>query len=344
MMSDYSLNFVDLLNKSSLIDEKMMRYLCVKDVQKMSNSCQKMLPRPDNNNYQAMSTPKEAATPQCNVIPTQADTDDQLINLWIHGRSRHTQRAYIRDVSDFLKYINKDINSTKLMDLQNYSNYLYNKELSINSIKRILASIKSLFSFAHKIGYTKFDVGKPLRIPANRNTLAERILTEDEIHKIIDSVKNNRNRLIIKTLYYLGIRISELVSLTWKDIQFEKDNVVLNIWGKGDKANTLLIPDDLAEELLALISSNPIDSPVFKSRKGGHLNPDYVRRFLKDIAVKSIEKQATPHWYRHSHASHALDNGAPIHLVQKQLNHSSLVSTSRYLHSKIKDSSSNYLK
>jgi integrase/recombinase XerD len=86
------------------------------------------------------------------------------------------------------------------------------------------------------------------------------------------------------------------------------------------------------------------DDPVFVSRKGGHLCRSMVFHIVKDAAKKAgLEVNVSPHWLRHSHASHSLDNGAPIHLVQKTLGHSTVAITEKYLHAKPTDSSSLYL-
>ena len=298
----------------------------------------------DNHNYQAINEYAELANPQSRLIPQQADNDEQLIGLWIYGRSRHTQRAYNRDIFEFLCWSEKFIRNITLSDLQRYFEHLSGKNLSIGSIRRTLASIKSLFAFAHRLGYIQFDVGRPLRIPASTNQLAQRILSEEEVQKIIVSVGNTRNRLIIKTLYYTGIRISELVALKWKDFQFRDEGSQMTILGKGNKTNVILVPEHLWEDLLMLRGCFLDENPVFRSRKGGHLDPVYVARLIKKLSSKIIGKPVTPHWFRHSHASHALDNGCPIHLVQKQLNHSSIATTGRYLHARPTESSSKYLK
>lgn len=310
----------------------------------MSNCYENQWLMPDNDNNQAKNEQIDYLNSQSHIIPSQANSDEQLICLWLHGKSKHTQRAYNKDVTDFLESTEKNLRATRLLDIQEYSDSLYAKELSQGSIGRKLASIKSLFSFAHKIGYIQFDIGRVLKIPNSRDCLAQRILTEEEIQQIINSIENLRNRLIVKTLYYTGMRISELVSLQWKDLQCREQGGQLTVYGKGNKTNNVLIPESLFEDLLMLRKLSSNDSPIFKSRKGSHLNADYVRKLLKDIAQKAIGKGATPHWFRHSHASHALDNGAPIHLVQKQLNHSSIATTGRYLHARPTESSSKYLK
>ena len=310
----------------------------------MSNSCKSNSPMSDNDNYQAIKKQVEPINPQSDLIPQQADNDEQLMGLWIYGRSRHTQRAYNRDISEFLCWIEKSIRNITLSDLQRYFEHLTEKNLSIGSIRRTLASIKSLFAFAHKVGYLQFDVGRVLKIPASTNQLAQRILSQEEVQKIIASVGNTRNRLIIKTLYYTGIRISELVALKWKDLQYRDEGGQMTILGKGNKTNVILVPEHLWEDLLMLRGCFLDENPVFRSRKGGHLDPVYVARLVKKLSLKKIGKPASPHWFRHSHASHALDNGCPIHLVQKQLNHSSIATTGRYLHARPTESSSKYLK
>ena len=302
----------------------------------MSNSCQNHSLISDNHNYPALH--------HGSAMPTQAETDEQLISLWLHGRSKHTQRAYGSDIDKLLGYVNRPLHHIILRDLQDFADHLIQNSLSETSVKRILSSVKSLFAFAHRLGYLQYDIGKALKLPACRETIAERILTQEEVHTIINSVKNMRNRLIIKTLYYTGIRVSELVSLKWKHLQHRDIGGQISILGKGSKSNVLLIPQDLWTELMGLKRSISDDDPVFKSRKGGHLDPSHVERILKKIAIDAIGKGVTPHWYRHSHASHALENGCPIHLVQKQLNHSSIATTGRYLHARPTESSSEYLK
>jgi integrase/recombinase XerD len=297
----------------------------------------------DNSSYRVNSSMEQAGL-QCPSIPRQAETDSQVIQLWLHGRSPHTQRAYFKDVQDFLANVSKPLHQITLGNLQQYSDYLHSKEMAPASCRRKIAAIKSMFGFAHRIGYLVFDVGKPLRIPACKDKLAERILTEDEVHAVINSVRNKRNRLIIQTLYFTAVRVSELASLKWKDLQARNEGGQLTILGKGGKTNTVLIPVDLWNELLTLPSSVSEDNPVFMSRNGKHLHPGHIRRIVKKIAMKAIGKGATPHYYRHSAASHAISNGCPLNLIQTQLNHSSLAVTGKYLHSMPSIGIAKYLK
>jgi integrase/recombinase XerD len=107
----------------------------------------------------------------------------------------------------------------------------------------------------------------------------------------------------------------------------------------------VLLSSDTWKELTALRGGAGPDSPVFTSRKGrGHLHPAQVHRIVQAAAKRAgVDGAVSPHWLRHAHASHALDRGAPIHLVQATLGHASVATTGRYLHARPEDSSARYL-
>ena len=278
------------------------------------------------------------------VVVRQADTDEQVTSLWLHGRSPHTQKAYAGDVVRFFRYVDKQLVFVRLMDIQNFADSLIDEGLKPASQHRILASVKSLITFAHKIGYLKYDVSKPLKVPKFKDSLVERILSEAEVQRIIGMENNPRNRLILRVLYAGGIRVSELCRLTWADMQSRDKGGQMTVFGKGSKTNTIIVPCPLWDDLLSFRGDSSEDSPVFRSRKGGHISPCQIWRIVKKAAKRAgIKKAVSPHWFRHAHASHALDRGAKISLVKKTLSHSSIQTTGRYLHSKPGESSSMYL-
>ena len=290
--------------------------------------------------------PVDAQPPQSleAIRITQADTDDQLTRLWLHGRSVHTQRAYSRDIRQFHTFTKKDLRHTTIADLQAYADDLVGKGLKTTSQQRILASVKSLISYAHKIGYLPFDTGKPLKIPKSMDHLAERILSENDIHQMITIENHPRNKLLLRVLYATGIRVSELCRIQVKDCQPREKGGQISIYGKGGKTNTILIPENLWNDLIVFRANTLDDSPLFTSRKGRHFNPSQIWRIVRKAARKAgIEKDVSPHWYRHAHASHALQRGASIALVQRTLAHSSVNTTGRYLHVRPEESSSQYL-
>ena len=276
----------------------------------------------------------------------EAHTDEQLVALWLHNRSGHTQRAYRADIARFRAGAGKPLRQTTLADLQQFADSLGG--LAPSSRYRTLSAIKSLLAFGHRIGYLNYDVGRVLRLPAVRNRLAERILPEAEMHRILSLEPNPRNRAVLTLLYASGIRVSELCGLSWRDLQPNGDGGQVTVFGKGGVTRSVQIPASVWKLVTALrTSKNSADDPVFQSRKGkngGRLRPVAVLRIVRKAAGRAgIEVAVSPHWLRHAHASHALDRGAPIHLVQATLGHASITTTGRYLHARPKDSSSRFL-
>jgi integrase/recombinase XerD len=278
------------------------------------------------------------------VVLQQADLDQHLIDLWLHGRSRHTQRAYRKDAERFLAAVEKPLHRVILGDLQQFAGLLVESGLEPTSVYRTMSAVKSLFAFGHRLGYLPFDVAQPLRLPALRETLAERILEETDVLRMIALEGMPRNKAILLTLYAGGFRVAELCSLKWSDLQGRDQAGQITVFGKGSKTRTVLMPSSVWNALLSLRGEAAESAPVFRSRKKGHLDESQVWRIVRKAAKRAgIEKAVSCHWLRHAHASHALDRGAPIHLVQATLGHSSISTTGKYLHARPTDSSANYL-
>lgn len=271
--------------------------------------------------------------------------DDELIELWLHGRSEHTIRAYRADVHRLREKIGKPLAAMTLADLQAFADSLGGAPATRY---RALSAVKSLLAFGHRIGYLSFDVGGALRLPAVRNRLAERILSEANLHRILSLEPSARNRALLTLLYASGVRVSELCALSWRDLQPAGDGGQITVFGKGGKTRAIQLPASVWILLTELRSPGAgADHPVFPSRKkkdGGRLQPLAVLRIVRAAARRAgIELPVSPHWFRHAHASHALDRGAPIHLVQATLGHASIHTTGRYLHARPNDSSSRFL-
>jgi integrase/recombinase XerD len=284
----------------------------------------------------ATSTPVVATTPQ-------AASDGQLIGIWLHGRSPHTQRAYAADVARLRSRTGKPLAAVTLPDLQDFADSV--AELSPASRYRALSAVKSLLAFGHRIGYLPFDVGGALRLPAVRGRLAERILPEAGIHHMLSLEPGERNRAILTLLYASGVRVSELCGLRWRDVQSNGDSAQITVFGKGGKTRAIRLPVSVWQQLTPLRGEDDGAQPLFRSRKkGGALTPVGILRIVRRAARRAgIDVAVSPHWLRHAHASHALDRGAPIHLVQATLGHASITTTGRYLHARPADSSSRFL-
>jgi site-specific recombinase XerD len=273
----------------------------------------------------------------------QADDDDQVLAMWLHGRPQTTQRAYAYEVKALLAVVGKPLKAITLGDLQGYFSGL--ADLAPASQARAINAAKSLFSFAQRIGYLTFNPCAAILSPKIKNTLAERILPEAQVHRLLALESHPRNRVLLRLLYAAGVRVSEVCGLKWRDVQPRGEAGQITVYGKGGKTRFVLLSDDTWQELIGLRGETDSDVPVFPSRKGqGHLSAAQVHRIVKAAAERAgVDLLVSPHWLRHAHASHALDRGCPIHLVQATLGHASVATTGKYLHARPEDSSSRYL-
>jgi site-specific recombinase XerD len=273
------------------------------------------------------------------------ENDAVFIELWLSLKvSSHTRRAYAADLERFLAFVPKPLGWITLTDLQSYAAALEQGSLKPASQNRVLTAIKSLFSFGQETGYFPFNVGAAVKLRPNRDGLAQRILGESEVAKLIESAPEGRNRVLLKLLYVSGIRVSELCGLKWCDAVPRAEGGQITVFGKRGKTRTILLKPKPWMQLLSIRGdAGPVDA-IFRSRKGGHLDASQVRRIVYAAAKKAgLEQKVSPHWMRHAHASHALDRSAPIHLVQTTLGHASISTTGRYLHARPTESSSLYL-
>jgi integrase/recombinase XerD len=300
------------------------------------NSFQEGNPSETKREY-CFTHPMPKKTEITHVTPTE-----KLIDLWLIGKAKTTAGVYRACAVSFLEFINKPLDQVTLPDLLEWQNSL---DKADSTVKTKTAIVKSLFSFAHKCGLVKANPAVALRSPRARDALNERILSEIQIASMVALETNPRNHAILRVLYGAGLRISELSGLTWKDLIERPSHSQLVVTGKGNKTRSILIKPDLHQELALLrADDDTADSPIFKSRQGGKpISRIQAWRVVTEAAKRIGIDKVSPHWLRHAHASHSLDRGAPIHLVQQTLGHASVATTGRYLHARPTDSSSLYL-
>ena len=198
----------------------------------------------------------------------------------------------------------------------------------------------------------RFNVGAAVKVPQAERVTAERILSETEVQRLLSLEPSLRNRALVRLLYASGARCSELCGLRWRDLQSrDGGRGQLTVHGKGDKTRSVVVSADTWAVLQQLRDSaseggepSP-NAPLFRSRKGGRAMAErQVHRVVKAAAERAgISGNVSPHWLRHAHASHALERGAPIHIVQATLGHASVATTGVYLHARPGDSSGLYL-
>jgi integrase/recombinase XerD len=279
-------------------------------------------------------------------IPAQASSDAGMIELWLASfRSPHTRRAYAADAEAFMHFMHfpaSTLRSVTVRDVQAFGASM--RDGAVNSTVRRLSAVKSLISMGYRIGYLAFDVGKPVMMPAVKDTLAERILSEWQVQRLLELETDARNGTLLRLTYGAGLRISEVCGLLWKDLAARDEAGQITVFGKGGKTRVILLPAVLWRRLVAIHRGNDLDSPVFRSRGGGCLDPSQVHRIFKAAAKRAgLPAAASVHWLRHAHVSHALDRGAPVHVVRQTVGHASLETTTRYTHARPDDSSARYL-
>jgi integrase/recombinase XerD len=275
-------------------------------------------------------------------VPSQASSDEQLVALWLHGRPTNTVVAYRRDIERLLAHTGKSLASTTLADLQSFVDDLSGSD---NTRKRTINAVKSLLSFGQKVGYLAWNVGAALKAPKPKNTLAQRILSESDVHRMIAFTSRKRDRVLLTVLYASAARVSELCSLVWNDCQPNGSAGQVTLYGKGGKTRAVVVSKSTWQQLVSLRPAGAAGTdPVFVSQKGGSLDESQVHRIVATAAERAgIEGDVSPHWLRHSHASHAIDRGATVVLVRDTLGHSSLAVTSMYAHAKPTESSALHL-
>jgi integrase/recombinase XerD len=275
-------------------------------------------------------------------------TDIKLVQLWLRDKSSSTQRKSSLLIKRFFDFINKPLPHLTDEDLYAYSDNIKLHYPNAGTRKNHITSIKSLLRFGHLLGYLPHNSGEFLKVPKIKNDLAERIVSQEQIMQMIALEENPRNQLIIKLLYATGIRNEELCRLKWRDVQRRSDEATqIVVYGKGSKTRSIVVPKSLANALWKFRGDATLDDPVFPSKKrkyGGHLDISSIERVVKAARERAgIERPVVPHSFRHAHASHSLEQGAPIHLVRETLGHSSIKITAQYLHVRPEDSSARFL-
>ena len=150
---------------------------------------------------------------------------------------------------------------------------------------------------------------------------------------------------VVRVPLISGARLEETCQLRWKHVHPLPDGrATVTLHGKGGKTRHVLISAEVGAELEQLRGDSGDESHVFATRSGRALHPSNVRALLARHATRAGLRRVSPHCFRHAHASHALDNGAPVHIVQATLGHASLATTSRYVHAKPMDSAGMYLR
>ena len=245
--------------------------------------------------------------------------------LKLRGFSKQTVKTYSLQNQLFLNHVKKDINEVNEQDIKDYFASLMDKNFSAKTISLKRAALKFLYDEILKKSIVN------IKTPKIARKLPE-ILTRDEVKSLIENAKSEKSKLIIELLYSSGIRVSECVNLKLTDLNLQEKTGWVRA-GKGGKDRLLILSDSFITRLNSFMprfnSSNPY---LFQTTKD-HVSVRNVQKIIQRAARKAnINKSVSPHTLRHSFATHLLESGTDIRMIQVLLGHSSIATTERYAH------------
>lgn len=272
---------------------------------------------------------------------TRARSDHDLVASWLDSLSSpHTRRNFEATTGRFLAALPTGLRAATVEDVREALETITTGRSAATAAQYVLR-VKSLLSYAHKLGYAPFNAGVTIKVKPDqsRAQLAKRIISEVDVKMLFRGARSARDRVLLETLYAGGLRISELVRLTWSDvIEREvngRDVIQLSVTGKGGRTRQVLLPEIVSQSLLSLRAGAGPADPIFASRTGQPLTERAVNYMLKAVAKRAgVTAPVSPHWLRHAHGSHALDRGATLPQVQTTLGHANVATTSAYLHAR----------
>jgi site-specific recombinase XerD len=192
---------------------------------------------------------------------------------------------------------------------------------------RIISTLSSFYRFLYTQGAVSANPLTGVDRPRIKHQEVK-YLKHNQVLRLLDSIEDLRDKLIVRTIYATGVRVSELCNMNIEDIDFDEHTI--RIRGKGDKMRTVFVDDDTLEELLKFIGTR-IAGPVFVGQQGKNISSRAIQHIFKNYAPPGI----TPHKIRHSYASELYKRSKNLRVVQENLGHTSIKTTEIYLHTDI---------
>ncbi|MBW2990713.1 tyrosine-type recombinase/integrase [Candidatus Woesearchaeota archaeon] len=245
--------------------------------------------------------------------------------LKIRGFSSETVKAYTRHNKAFLGFIKKTPVSVSEQDLKAYLAYLVSdKKLSSGSVALVRSSLLFFYNQVLGKGFSSIKTPKIQRNPPE-------VLSKHEIKALLDACVSKKSRLLIELLYSSGMRVSECLDLRIENIDFNER--ICNVkQGKGRKDRITMLSEQLALSLKAFLEEKKVsEGLIFMNKQGKALSARNVQKIVSSAAKRAgISKNVSPHKLRHSFATHLLDSGVSIRVIQELLGHSNLQTTQIY--------------
>jgi len=261
--------------------------------------------------------------------------------------AKNTIDSYLFDLfkfQNFMRSVDSEFNvlDTSESDIRDFI-YAISPFIAPATQARIISGLKGFFDFLILEKYIKQNPVLFIDLPKQRRAIPE-ILSTDEIDFLISQInlntpEGNRNKSIIETLYGCGLRVSELTELKISDLFF--DEGFIKVSGKGSKQRFVPIADQTVKWILKYMEESRINLNVdskdidvlYLNRRGKKLTRAMIFTIVKDLTkLSGINKNVSPHTFRHSFATHLLENGADLRSIQAMLGHESIVTTEIYMH------------
>lgn len=256
------------------------------------------------------------------------------------GLSENTLEAYRRDLSDFFDCCANqnytELSDIKRQQLNNYIRILREKDFATTSVTRKIASLRGFYKWACANEIISFNPTNTLEQPKLPKKLPK-VVTLQEIDEILNEQMNKQEKVMFELLYGCGLRVSELVNLNINDI--DTNSKILSCFGKGSKERIIPFGKKALEALknyipqrdFILRKNNLTSKKLLLTESGKQITRQYVYTFVSELG-KKIHKHISPHTLRHSFATHLLENGADLRVVQELLGHSDVATTQLYTH------------
>lgn len=260
--------------------------------------------------------------------------------------SENTIKSYISDLNKLQCFLSDrdglfmpDSDLLKSEDLSQFLESQQEMGISKRSQARVVSALRTFYKFLELEGHIKNNPTEKIGVPKISQYIPV-VLSLEEVEKIISSVDlsdplGHRNKAILETLYSCGLRVSELVELRVSDLFL--DDSFVKVTGKGNKQRLVPIGEPAKEAILHYLKQTSRlmakEDTLFLNRRGKKLTRVMVFNIVKTHAAKAgITKNISPHTFRHSFASHLVENGADLRVVQQMLGHESILTTEIYTH------------
>lgn len=293
-------------------------------------------------NQQSASSKQQSRKAIMSAELIKTRTDDFLNHiLFEKGLAQNTAKAYGRDLKLFASYLEKhkisEVNEEAVIDLVFE---LKAKKYATESIARIITGIKVFYKYMVRVKAIKKSPLEQMETFKYKKSIPD-ALNEEEMQKLLampdlSSKEGVRDRAMLELLYSAGLRVSELASMEFTDINLEEK--YMRCFGKGSKERVVPVGDYVVEALRRYLPQRKDNAKVFSpnlfvNRRGTKLTRGGIWKIVKKYAQKAgIKKDVYPHIFRHSFATHLLAGGADLRSVQEMLGHSDISTTQVYTH------------